>query len=119
MYKNILLLRLSDDFGGPQGFIRYRTLDLTTNKLSNNFLFNKDVFNFNPTFDRKLKNYENNASENVSYYKEIGIVVNKISEYKNENSDENYLAHYDDNYNLLWKYNYVANTSRRDFKICN
>ena len=119
LYKNILLLRLSDDFGGPQGFIRYRTLDLTTNKLSNNFLFNKDVFNFNPTFDRKLKNYENNASENVSYYKEIGIVVNKISEYKNENSDENYLAHYDDNYNLLWKYNYVANTSRRDFKICN
>lgn len=117
--KTKLLLEFSDDFGnGFKNYYRYRILDISTNKLSDPFIYNKDAIIKNPVFDRKMSNQSENESELMSFYEGVGLVVN--SEYtKNKDSIfEKYLIHFDDDLNEVWKFKYenIKTAEKKKFK---
>jgi hypothetical protein len=104
--KTQLLIEFVDDFESVQAYRRYRILDVKTNKLSDPFIFNKDAIVKNPVFDRKMKNYLENESEAMAYYEGVGLMVNSRVTDKKTKKNDRYLAHYDDEFNQVWKYIY-------------
>ena len=116
--NNKLLIRFTDDFGqgGVEGYGRYRILDLQTNKLSDPFIFNHDKLVLNPTFDRKMKNYKNNFSHDISFYNEAGLIVNCIETNETTKKENYYLALFDDNFKQVWKIEYENGTNKKSTK---
>lgn len=116
--KTQLLIEFVDDFESVQAYRRYRILDIKTNKLSDPFIFNKDAIVKNPVFDRKMKNYQENESEAMAYYEDVGLIVNSRVTDKKTKKNDRYLAHYDDDFNQTWKYVYenVETTDPKKFK---
>lgn len=116
--KTKLLIEFVDDFGEVQAYRRYRILDVTTNKLSEPFIFNNNEIQKNPVFDRKMSNYKENESQQIAFYEGVGLVVNSKDINKKEVVKEKYLAHYDADFNQVWKYVYenVDNTEAKKFK---
>lgn len=106
LYNNKLLLKFTDEFEGMSAYRRYRILDVTTNKLSDPFIFNKGEIKINPESDRKGKNYKDNESERIYFYNGIGMMVNSEYTDRKKNQTKRYIAHYDDNYKEVWKYVY-------------
>ena len=116
--KNKLLLQFSDDFDQVQAYLRYRILNVSNNEISDPFIFDKDQIRKNPVFDRKLKNYSQNASQEMYMYEGVGLIVKSQYTNKKEKVTEKYLAHYDDNFNQVWKYVYedIDKTEDNRFK---
>lgn len=114
LYENNLLLELTDlvddEAGlfieGPELFRRYRMLNVANNEMSKPFMFNKDVMQLNPVFDRKIKNRPNNTSEKVSFYRGLGLVADSQTLDKKEGRMKRYLAHYNDDFKEVWKFEY-------------
>lgn len=113
LYNNRLLIKFSDYREGVEFFQRYRFLDLLTNKLSEPFIYNKGEMKVNPEFDRKMTNAENNYSENLFLYTGMGLVVNSELLDKKENLTERYLAHLDNDFKEVWRYNYNNKEEKR------
>lgn len=113
IFNNKLLIEFGDYRESIVIFKRYRFLDLKTNKLSEPFIYNKGKMKLNPTFDRKISNVENNASENFYLYDGIGLILDSQTLDKKENLTHRYLAHFDDNYKEVWRYNYNSNEDKR------
>lgn len=103
LYKDKLLLEFSDNFQSMKAYRRYRLLDIKTNALSNPFIFNKDKMVMNPVFDRKMKNYADNESQEMHFFEGVGLVVNSSWTDKKAGRTEKYMAHYDENFNQVWK----------------
>ncbi len=120
--NNKILLRLSDDINGGmanEAYIRYRILDLKTNKLSDLFIYNKNELKINPTIDRKLKNYVDLFSQEMYFYDEVGLVVNSIDRDEKTKVETRFIAAFDENYKELWKYNYNVSENKEKKKQIN
>lgn len=118
LYKKNLLIRFTDDFGqgGIEGYGRYRLLDLQTNKLSDPFIYNHDKMIVKPTFDRKLKNYRNNFSQEMLFYDDVGLVVDSNGRSEGAKIESGYLTLYDENFNPVWKTNYEDGLDKKRIK---
>ncbi|MFD2601962.1 DUF6770 family protein [Flavobacterium suzhouense] len=104
--KDKLLLKFTDSFNGVEYYERYRMLDISTNDLTEPFIFNKDSIKLNPEFDRKLSNFSDNQSERILLFNKVGMVVNSRAFFKKENVTSRRLVHYDDKFNKVWSYTY-------------
>ena len=121
LFDNKLLIRFNDDFGPNMSEVykRFRILDLKTNKLSDPFIYNKDKILLNPTFDRNLKNYDGNESQNMSYYNGAGLIVNSMQLDKDTKNETGYLSKLDENFNPVWKTVYEDGTIKKKTRIIN
>lgn len=121
LFDNKLLIRFNDDFGPGmyEVYKRFRILDLKTNKLSEPFIYNKDKIALNPTFDRKLKNYDGNESQNMSYYNGVGLVVNSRQLDPTSKNETGYLSKLDENFNPVWKTVYEDGNTKKKTRIIN
>lgn len=119
LFDNKLLIRFNDDFGPGmyEVYKRFRTLDLKTNKLSEPFIYNNDKIIVNPTFDRKLKNYNGNESKNMSYYNGVGLMVNATQLDKTSKNETGYLSKLDENFNPVWKTIYEDGTTKKKTRV--
>lgn len=106
LFNNKLLIQLSDYLGEENGnaYLRYKILDLQSNKLTTTFAYLKDNLAINPVLDRKLKNFSENQTYKTYGLDKVGIVVNKG--YKDKYSDAKSLVCYDENLKQIWKLDY-------------
>ena len=103
--KNRLLVALTDGFGGHKGYKRYRILDLGTFKMTDSFIARCGQLVFKEYFDREWrKNHEDEYSERLAMFKDVGLVVFSPELEKNTTDRQKYIAHYDENFKLAWKY---------------
>lgn len=120
LFDNKILIRFNDDFGPNmyEVYKRFRILDLKTNKLSEPFIYNEDKVVLNPPFDRKLKNYDGNESQNMSYYNGVGLIVdsryNRITK-----SPNRYLIKLDENFKEVWRTLYEDESNKKRTKVIN
>lgn len=113
LYKNKLLLEFTDVGGrGDEGYKRYKILDLQNNELSNSFIFTNDTIKLNPKFDRKMSNYMANNSQSMTYYNDVGLVVDSRAIDKKTKMDKRYLAYYDANFKEVWR-NVYENSDKK------
>lgn len=120
--KDKLLLRLSDDINAGmsnEAYLRYRILDLKTNKLSDLFLFNKNELKLNPSIDRKMKNYIDNFSQEMYFFNEVGLVVDAKDRDEKTKIETRYISNFDENYKELWKYKYDISENKEKKKQIN
>ncbi len=102
--RDRLLLEFTDQFeGGAGGYQRYRTLTINDNKLSDLFIFNKGKMVMNPKMDRKMSNYKDNASQTITAYEGVGMIVHSTMIDKKLGYNNRFLAHYDDGFNEVWR----------------
>ncbi|MNK01365.1 hypothetical protein D3C87_191620 [compost metagenome] len=106
LYKNKLLLELADQANGQELFQRYRILDVVSNEMSKPFIFNKGQLKLDPVFSRKNSEWSNNQSEAITFYDGLGLMVNSLTFEKKEGRTKKYLAHYNDDFKEVWKYEY-------------
>jgi len=118
LFDNKLLIRFTDDFGSNMNEVykRFRILDLKTNKLSEPFIYNNEKIVLNPKFDRKLKNYSGNESQNMSYYNEVGLIVDSRTFDNSSKSEKSYLEKIDENFKPLWKTIYEESANKKRTK---
>jgi hypothetical protein len=103
--QNHLLVTLTDGFGGHKGYKRYRMLDLATLKISDSFIARGGQLVFKEYFDREWrKNHEDQYSERLALCKDLGLVVFSPELDKKTADRQKYVAHYDYDFNLVWKY---------------
>ena len=115
LYNNKLLLELNDcTKDGEKLFRRYRTLDLSNNKMSNTFIFRNGKIENNPEFDRSLKNFEANQTDKIIGLDEVGLVA--IKEEKDKTGKDKYLVCLDDSFNQKWKTIYETSKNQYGFK---
>lgn len=106
--NNKVLVALTDAFeGGHKGYLRYRMLDLGTNKLSDSFINRDGKPVFKEYFDLQWrKNYENEGTHRLEMYNGVGLVLYSPELDKKNTDRQKFIAHYDDSFNLAWKYVY-------------
>ena len=120
LFDSKLLIRFNDDFGTNMSEVykRFRILDLKTNKLSEPFIYNDDKIVLNPPFDRKLKNYDGNESQNMSYYNGVGLIID--SQYNITTKSRNRsLIKLDENFKEVWRTVYENEADKRRTRIIN
>lgn len=113
VYKDKLLIQLTDYIQGSEFFRRYRLLDVKNNELSKPFIFAKGEMKLDPVFDRKNTNAINNNSEEMFFFEGVGLVVDSKMLDKEENLTQNYLAHLDDNLKEVWRYTYNNSSDKK------
>lgn len=114
-----LLLRLSDDINAgmsSEAYVRFRILDLKTNKLTDIFTFNKNELKLNPKIDRKVSNYSENFSQYMYFFNNVGLVVDSKEKDSKTKIEDRYLAAYDDNFKEIWKFNYDKSENKSNKK---
>lgn len=112
-YSNKLLLQFSDIINDLEFFKRYRILDIKSNTLSKPFIYIKGKMTLDPVFDRKNSNVSNNNSEDILLLEGVGLVVNSELLDKKENLNHKYLAHFDNDFNEVWRLNYNSENDKR------
>lgn len=115
LYNNKLLIELNDYANdGGKFFRRYRTLDLSDNKMSDIFIFRNGKLENKPEFDRKLKNYNANQTDEIIGVDGVGLVA--IKEEKDDTGKDKYLVCLDDSFNQKWKTIYETSKNEHGFK---
>ncbi|GAA4760251.1 hypothetical protein GCM10023230_06340 [Flavobacterium hankyongi] len=114
LFNNKLLIELNDDTENGKFFRRYRTLDLSNNKMSDIFIFRNGKVEVKPEFDRKLKNFDANQTDEIIGINEVGLIA--IKEDKDQTGKEKSLFCLDDNFNNKWKTTYETSKNDHGFK---
>ncbi|MFD2601963.1 DUF6770 family protein [Flavobacterium suzhouense] len=116
VYNNKLLIELSDEIEGIDFYTRYRVLDLKSYEISKPFVYKKNKMDMDPVFKRSRMSlaYER-ESERIGVFDGIGLVVDNHYEVS-KNSPKRYLAHYDDNFKEVWRYEYSDKNNREKTK---
>jgi hypothetical protein len=114
LYNNKLLIELNDDTENGKFFRRYRTLDLSNNKMSEIFIFRNGKVEIKPELDRKLKNFDANQTDKIIGVNGVGFVA--IKEEKDQTGKEKFLVCMDDNFNKSWKTTYEVTKNEYGFK---
>lgn len=120
LFGDKLLIRFNDDFGQNMSEVykRFRILDIKTNKLSEPFIYNEGKIVLNPTFDRKLKNYDGNESQDMRFYNGVGLIVTDNYN-KAVKSDNKYLVKLDENFKEVWRTVYENGTDKKRTRTIN
>ena len=114
LFNNKLLIELNDDTENGKIFRRYRTLDLSNNKMSDIFIFRNGKLEVKPKFDRKLKNFDENQTDKIIGVNGVGFVT--IKEEKDQTGKEKFLVCLDDNFNIRWRTTYEVTKNNYGFK---
>lgn len=114
LYNNKLLIELNDDTENGKIFRRYRTLDLSNNKMSDIFIFRNGEVEIKPNFDRTLKNFDANQTDKIIGINGVGLVT--IKEEKDQTGKEKFLVCLDDSLNKRWKTTYEVTKNEYGFK---
>lgn len=114
LFKNKLLLELTDNFKGFEAYSRYRMLDVNDNGISTPFIYVNDSIKMNPVFDRKLKNAR--QSDDLKFYDGVGLIGEGVLYDKKDRPVNNYLTHFDGDLKQVWKYVYDDNLQDRKAK---
>ena len=115
---NKLLISLQDDFGQPGavGFLRYRKLDLKTNKLSDVFLYNDNKLQVNPSVSRDFSEMSKNQSDRLFFYNKVGLIGFKTDSDKSTKTETKHTTLFDENFKEVWKSNYSISTKKQNKK---
>jgi hypothetical protein len=94
---------------------RYRVLNLSTNKMSDDFVWFNNKMDLKPKFDRNINMYNNNDSEPIEFYDGIGMVVNTLTGRNKSIRRDKCLIRYDVNFKEIWKsvYDTIAKDKNR------
>jgi hypothetical protein len=115
LYNNKLLIELNDYANeGGKFYRRYRTLDLSNNKMSDIFIFRNGKVEIKPEFDRKLKNFNDNQTDEIVGVNGVGLIA--VKEGKDDAGKDKYLVCLDDDFNKKWKTTYEVAKNNYGFK---
>lgn len=106
LYKDKLLLELSDDFETVRAYKRYRMLDIKTFEMSEPFVMKDGKLIYNPKFDRTWRDDRDKESDEIRFLNGVGLVAYSPFITKNSKNREKYITHYDNNLQFVWKYVY-------------